>query len=110
MPARRFDHSLYSMKTESKVLCSTPTPGKQPTRIDRWKYEAVRAAILAALPRAGDGVLFSELPSLVAKLLTADERARLGSVMWYTTTVKLDLETRGEIRRLPGTPQRLIAC
>lgn len=27
---------------QEKVICHTPTPGKKPTRIDCWKYEAVR--------------------------------------------------------------------
>jgi hypothetical protein len=31
-----------------------------------------------------------------------------GSVSWYVTTVKLDLETRGVVERVPGQkPQRL---
>ncbi len=34
-----------------------------------------------------------------------------GSVMWYYTTVKLDLEARGEIRRVPGSrPQLIEVC
>jgi hypothetical protein len=34
-----------------------------------------------------------------------------GSVLWYYTTVKLDLEARGEIRRVPGSkPQLIEAC
>ena len=94
-----------------KIVCETPTPGKKPTRIDRWKYAAVRRAILNALPREGEGVLFKELPGLVEKRLSGDELMRLGSVGWYTTTVKLDLEVRGEIRRIENaSPQRLLRC
>jgi len=45
---------------------------------------------------------------MVEERLAADERANLGSTGWYTTTVKLDLEAKGEIERVPGsTPQRL---
>ncbi len=39
--------------SSDKVVCETPTPGKQPTRIDRWKYDAVRRAILKVTPRRG---------------------------------------------------------
>jgi len=94
---------------EEKVVCETPTPGKQSTRIDRWKYDAVRRAILEAVPAAGEGLAFRDLPKEVARRLSADERSRLGSVSWYTTTVKLDLEVKGELRRVPRVvPQRLL--
>ena len=97
------------MKTDTKVVCETPTPGKKSKRIDRWKYNAVRKAILSSLPRRGVGVLFQELPDLVGDHLSRDERSRLGSVAWYTATVKLALEVRGEIVRVAGsTPQRLL--
>ena len=92
---------------EEKVLCETPTIGKQATRIHKWKYEAVRRAILTAVADK-DGVLFKDLPGKVECLLTAKEKKELGSVSWYTTCVKLDLEVKGEIMRKPGTsPQRL---
>ncbi|MFH1679651.1 MAG: hypothetical protein ABIH26_03295 [Candidatus Eisenbacteria bacterium] len=91
-----------------KVECRTPTPGRSATRVDRWKFEAVRRAILAVPSERKEGAAFRDLPGLVAKMLAARERAELGSVSWYTTTVKLELEVRGEIRRVPGArPQRL---
>lgn len=97
------------MTGEEKVICETPTPGKQPTRIDRWKYDVVRRAILEAVPKDGEGLAFRDLPAEVAKRLSTDERSRLGSVPWYTTTVKLDLEVKGELRRVQGVvPQRLL--
>ncbi len=93
---------------DDKILCHTPTPGKQGARIDRWKYELVRDAILNVVPAEGAGVAFKDLPDLVAGELSAADRARLGSLTWYTTTVKLDLEVRGELERLAGaSPQRL---
>ncbi len=96
-------------KTTDKVLCQTPTAGKQPTVIDRWKYDAVRKAILKVIPRRGEGLPFRELPEKVKAALPDRQLAQLGSVSWYTTTVKLDLEVRGEIRRIEGArPQRLL--
>ncbi|MEM6562482.1 MAG: hypothetical protein AAF656_12835 [Planctomycetota bacterium] len=94
------------MSTPSKVECRTPTPGKKPTNIDAHKFELVRSAILDALAAAGaDGVEFmGTLPDAVKARLTED----IGSVGWYTTTVKLELEVRGEIERVPGVkPQRV---
>lgn len=96
------------MPSEDKVLCETPTPGKKPTRIDRWKYDAVRSAILSNLPVDEPGVEFNKLPKLVKAQLSQNDLDRLGSVSWYTTTVKLDLEVKGEIERIPNSkPQRL---
>jgi hypothetical protein len=95
-------------REEERVLCQTPTPGKQPTRIPRWKYETVRRAILEALSSNGDNMAFKDLPAEVSRKLSAEERERLGSVSWYTTVVKLDLEVKGELKRMPGTrPQHL---
>lgn len=88
--------------SKETVICRTPTPGKQPTRIDRWKFELVRSAILKVLPVDDAGVEFRQLTGLVETQLTPDDLKRLGSVGWYTTTVKLELEVRGEIERLPG--------
>ena len=83
-------------------------PGRQGTRILKWKYALVRKAILQALRESGGSLEYRELPAAVAERLSAAERKRLGSVSWYTTTVKLDMEVRGEIRRTPGArPQRL---
>lgn len=94
---------------EERVVCRTPTHNKKPTRIVRWKYETVRRAILKAIPKGPEGLTFKDLPRRVASLLSKVEKEDLGSINWYTTTVKLDLEVKGEIRRVPGsTPQRLI--
>ena len=101
------EHQL--IQDTEKVLCHTPTPGKKPVRILAWKYEGIRKAILAVLPDDEPGVVFMDLPDLVEAELSDDFRARVGSVGWYTTTVKLDLEVKGEIARIPGSkPQRLI--
>ena len=49
-----------------------------------------------------------DLSDEVKKRLSKDIRQRVGSVSWYTTTVKLALEVRGEIKRVPGSkPQQL---
>ncbi|MEZ6196417.1 MAG: hypothetical protein R3F20_11930 [Planctomycetota bacterium] len=94
---------------DDKITCRTPTPGKTPVRIPRWKYDALRAAILAATPRRGEGVLFGELSEAVADRLDDDVLSRLGSIPWHVTTVKLDLECRGELHRVAGArPQRLL--
>ena len=89
--------------SEERVVCRTPSVGRTgTTRIPKWKFDAVREAILQVL--AGGEVPFSELTDRAGAKLADDDRARLGSIGWHVTTVKLELEVRGEIRRLdqPG--------
>ena len=97
------------MSDQDKIICETPTPGKQPTRIDKWKYEVIREAILKVVPKEEPGMLFKELPQWLEGVINDEDRERLGSLMWYTTTVKLDMEVKGELIKLKGRgPQRLI--
>lgn len=89
---------------EDRVYAQHPNPDKQGVRISRDKYDAVRKAIEEALGREGT-LTFTELRRAVADAL--DDRFE-GSVGWYYTTVKLDLEARGVIERVPGArPQQL---
>lgn len=88
--------------SEDRIVCHTPTPGKKPTSIPAWKYDALREAILTVVPSAKPGIPAGDLPSLVAPLLSDDLRSRLGSVTWHTTTVKLHMETIGELCRDPA--------
>ena len=94
---------------KAKIECRTPTPEKKSCRIDAWKFNTVRDAILAVVPATADGIRFRDLPDRVTSQLPEDARERLGSVGWYTTTVKLEMEVRGELTRLDGVvPQRLV--
>jgi hypothetical protein len=106
----RMPMSKNSMRNhEEKVLCRTPTPGKQGTRILKWKYDAIRSAILDVLPTEGEGLPFMELPEHVGQLVAENIRSKIGSIGWYTTCVKLDLEVKGEIKRVARShPQRLL--
>lgn len=93
---------MISGNPEEKVACQTPSPGKQPTRIAKWKYDAIRKAILEAVPSTGDGVAFKDLANKVKDHLSPDMRKRVGSIPWYTVTVKLDMEVKGLIERVSG--------
>lgn len=95
--------------SEERVQTLHPDPDKQGLSVVKWKYEAVRQLILDAVPADGEGIAFSQLPTVVREGLEPQLLQDLGSVNWYTTSVKLDLEARGEIRRLPGRGrQRLV--
>lgn len=88
---------------EDKILTMHPE-GKQGTNISRSKYEMIKHAILDAIHSQGI-VTYQGLVSLIEYQL----RNRFeGSISWYVTTVKLDMEARGEIERVPDVePQQL---
>jgi len=70
--------------------------------------DLVHSAILAVVPADEHGVAFVQLPELVEGQLSPNDLENLGSVSWYTTTIKLDLEVKGDIERIPGSnTQRL---
>jgi len=72
------------------------------------KYEPIRKAVLAAVPRNREGVNFKELVASVRDRVPKELFPKRGSVSWYTKVVQLDLEAGGQIERIPGaTPQRL---
>lgn len=95
-----------------RVVCATPTPGKASTSIPRWKYDVVRRAIRQVIVSAGSrGATLEDLVGETPARLSAQELADLGSVSWHVTTVKLDLEAKGEISRIAGaSPVRHVRC
>ena len=86
------------------ILTRHPDPGKQGVMIDLVKYQTVRDAILSALS-AYSGLTFMELGNAVNQLLQGHFD---GSISWYYTTVKLDLEARGLIERVPNSRPQCI--
>lgn len=97
--------------SEPRTECRTPAVDKPgTTRIPTWKFDLLRGHILQLVGEAGDeGLPFKDLKGLVAERLGDDEKARLGSIGWHTTTVKLEMEVAGDISRLDGvSPQRLV--
>jgi hypothetical protein len=88
---------------ERRVLTRHPE-GKQGVNISRDKYEAMSAAILRSMEGRGEVPL-----QVVRGDVDSELRGRFeGSISWYFTTVKLDLEARGILERVPGKrPQRI---
>ena len=93
---------------EERVACRTPnSPNGRGVRIPKWKFDIVRTAILNELQE--NDVLFVELPDRAGARLPPSDRSRMGSVGWHVTTVKLELEVRGEIRRVPGPGKQMLS-
>ena len=92
------------MNNKETMFTQTVTPGKKGVRVNKAKYEIIQKCILEVLGRYGE-IAFQNLPAKVRTVLVEPFD---GSIGWYTTTVKLDMERRGIIERIPGAkPQRL---
>lgn len=87
---------------QAKITTLHPQ-GKQGVNINAEKYTRIKEAILQILETGGE-IPFIDLAPAVGKRLARFD----GSIGWYTTTVKLDLEARGVIERISGSsPQRI---
>ncbi len=84
------------------------TEGAGGPRMAREKYEIYRRVILEAVPRSEQGIPLKSLYEAVGQNLPEDKRPMLGKVTWHVMAVKLDLEAKGLIERIPGkSPQAL---
>ena len=77
---------------------------KQGVKISREKYEIIRKAILCVLETKKE-ITFTNLSRAVEKEVNGNFE---GSVTWYVTTVKLDLEARGVVKRVPNSRPQLV--
>jgi hypothetical protein len=77
---------------------------KQGVKISKEKYEIIRKAILATLHKQRE-MTFMNLSRAVEKEVNGNFD---GSVTWYVTTVKLDLEARGMVKRVPNSRPQLV--
>jgi hypothetical protein len=77
---------------------------KQGVNISREKYEIIRSAILSTLESQKE-MTFMNLSRAVEKEVNGNFE---GSVTWYVTTVKLDLEARGVVKRVPNSRPQLV--
>jgi len=88
---------------EEKILTLHPQ-GKKGVNISLAKYTTVKEAVLHFIKKEKE-IAFGDLADkLVDKLQPTFD----GKVIWYMVSVKLDLEARGIIERIPKTsPHRL---
>jgi hypothetical protein len=89
---------------ENRVRTLHPD-GKQGVNILKDRYDTVRKAILSELSGSKE-TSFIDLTRRVNQRLRSEKFD--GRPSWYVVTVKLDLEARGVIERIPNAkPQRL---
>jgi hypothetical protein len=77
---------------------------KQGVNISKEKYEIIRDAILCVLKTEKE-ISFMNLSRAVEKEINGNFE---GSVTWYVTTVKLDLEARGLVKRVQNSRPQLV--
>ena len=77
---------------------------KQGVNISKEKYDIIRNAILCVLQTEKE-ITFMKLSHAVEKEVNGKFD---GSVTWYVTAVKLDMEARGEIKRVPNSRPQLV--
>jgi hypothetical protein len=78
---------------------------KQGVNISKEKYDIIRDAILCVLQAQQKEITFRNLSRAVEKEVNGKFD---GSVTWYVTTVKLDMEARGEIKRVQNSRPQLV--
>jgi hypothetical protein len=88
---------------EEKIMTLHPA-GKHGVNILKRRYDVIKDFILKTL-KSNKEISFEELTDRAVDSLT---KTFDGKVVWYIVTVKLDLEARGIIERIPGTsPHKL---
>jgi hypothetical protein len=92
---------------DDKIEIENFTSPNSRYRVDRAKYEAMRDALLAVLPKASPGLTVAEakaalLPRLPDTLFPGGDKAG-----WWLKAAQLDLEAKGIILRENTKPLRL---
>jgi hypothetical protein len=92
-----------------EILNATRPGGMDGWTMDVRQYELLRELILAEAAAAEDGVLLKDLVAIAQERLGRHERFPGGRLRNYVTYVKVDLEARCEVERLPrSSPQRVV--
>lgn len=89
--------------SEEKILTKHPQ-GKDGVNILLRRYNVIKEFILETIKKHGE-IAYEDLSDLAVKKLS---NSFDGKVIWYIVTVKLDLEVRNFIERIPNTsPHKL---
>ena len=93
-------------QNDKVVVENVNTPGRT-VRVDRAKYEAMRAALLPVLPDAPPGKTFNEAKAELLGSLPGDLFPGGETAGWWLKTVQLDLEAKGVVARSDTKPMRI---
>ena len=94
-------------KTVERVeMRNVMSPGHV-VRVEKAKYEAMKDALLIAVPAAEPGLTVAEIKARVLPLLPEDLFPGGAKAGWWLKGVQLDLEARGILARENVKPLRL---
>lgn len=89
------------------VMENVNSPGGHVVRVDADKYNAMKRAILAALPKNATGMTVADLKQRVLPLLPDDLFPGGAKAGWWLKGVPLDLEAKRLSARIDSKPLRL---
>lgn len=96
------------MSTDNdKIAIESITSPHHVQRVDRAKYEAMRSALLAVLPKTPPGLSVAEAKAALLPLLPQAHFPEGAKAGWWLKAVQLDLEAKGLVQRVAGKPLRL---
>lgn len=95
---------------DARIQLRNPDPTKTGPRIATGMYAALRRTALAVVPKKAPGITLTEYRALMeTRLANATGWDPSASASWYAMAIKLDLEARGELKRVNDKPpQRLV--
>ncbi|WP_447749757.1 DUF6958 family protein [Sphingopyxis fribergensis] len=95
-----------SKSVERTEMLNIASPGHV-VRVEKAKYDAMKDALLAAVPEAEPGLTVAEIKARVLPLLPEALFPGGAKAGWWLKGVQLDLEARGLIARENTKPLRL---
>ncbi|MEM9887059.1 MAG: hypothetical protein AAF849_14285 [Bacteroidota bacterium] len=91
------------MASEEKIMTSHPQ-GKKGVHILKRRYDFIKDFIVKTVEEHGE-ISYQQLNDLAVESLTKSFDGKVG---WYLVTVKLDLEARNILERVPkSSPHRV---
>ena len=95
---------------DDRIQLRHPDPSKKTATIARDSYAVARRAILDIVPAQEPGITLNDyLDAVATRLPEVKGWDRSLSARWYAMALKLDLEARGELKRINRKPpQRLV--
>lgn len=94
------------MAQVEKIEVFNPNTPGQSERVDRAKYEAMRAAMLAVLPDIAPGLTAAEVKVALLPLLPEALFPGGATAGWWLKCVQLDLEAKAIVGRAATRPLR----